>query len=58
MRLLIDELALLAPLDAAQSLDHVPVDVVALAGVVVEDASMVDTDEAIILTGWPRPSFM
>jgi len=51
MRLLVDELALLARLDAAVPLDRAPVDVVALAGEVVEDARVVSADRTITLTG-------
>ncbi|MEU4807220.1 ATP-binding protein [Actinosynnema sp. NPDC023587] len=51
MRLLVDELALLAHLDAARPLDRNPVDVVALAGEVVDDARVVSADRAISLRG-------
>jgi two-component system, OmpR family, sensor kinase len=51
MRLLVDELALLAHLDAARPLNHEPVDVVALAGEVVDDARVVAADRAITLEG-------
>ncbi|GAA4486188.1 hypothetical protein GCM10023191_011880 [Actinoallomurus oryzae] len=51
MRLLVDELALLARLDAAQPLNRGPVDVVALAGEVVDDAQVVSADRAITLQG-------
>jgi two-component system, OmpR family, sensor kinase len=51
MRLLVDELALLAQLDAAQPLDRTPVDVVALAGEVVDDARVVSADRVITLGG-------
>jgi two-component system OmpR family sensor kinase len=51
MRLLVDELALLAHLDAAQPLNRGPVDVVALAGEVVDDARVVSADRAITLRG-------
>jgi two-component system, OmpR family, sensor kinase len=51
MRLLVDELALLAHLDAAQPLNRGPVDVVALAGEVVDDARVVSADRAITLHG-------
>ncbi|MFC4856508.1 sensor histidine kinase [Actinophytocola glycyrrhizae] len=51
MRLLVDELALLAHLDAARALNREPVDVVALAGEVVEDARVVSADRAITLEG-------
>jgi two-component system OmpR family sensor kinase len=51
MRLLVNELALLAHLDAARPLDRGPVDVVALAGEVVDDARVVTVDRAITLTG-------
>lgn len=51
MRLLVDELALLAHLDAAQPLNRAPVDVVALAGEVVDDARVVTDDRAITLHG-------
>jgi two-component system OmpR family sensor kinase len=44
-------LALLARLDAAQSLNRGPVDVVALAGEVVDDARVVSADRAITLRG-------
>jgi two-component system OmpR family sensor kinase len=51
MRLLVDELALLAHLDAARPLNRGPVDVVALAGEVVDDARVVTADRAITLQG-------
>jgi two-component system OmpR family sensor kinase len=51
MRLLVDELALLAHLDAAPALDRAPVDVVALAGEVVADARVVSPERAITLRG-------
>ncbi|UQS24009.1 HAMP domain-containing histidine kinase [Amycolatopsis thermalba] len=51
MRLLVDELALLARLDAAQPLDRAPVDVVTLAGEVVDDARIVSADRKITLDG-------
>lgn len=51
MRLLVDELALLAHLDAALPLDREPVDVVALAGEVVGDARVVCPDRVITLRG-------
>ncbi|MEU4769294.1 ATP-binding protein [Actinosynnema sp. NPDC023794] len=51
MRLLVDELALLARLDAAQPLNRAPVDVVALAGEVVDDATIVSADRDITLRG-------
>ncbi|CCH30207.1 ATP-binding protein [Actinosynnema sp. NPDC047251] len=51
MRLLVDELALLAHLDAARPLDREPVDVVALAGEVVDDAQVVSADRVITLHG-------
>jgi two-component system, OmpR family, sensor kinase len=51
MRLLVDELALLAHLDAARPLNRGPVDVVALAGEVVDDARVVSADRAIALHG-------
>ncbi|MDQ7906192.1 ATP-binding protein [Phytohabitans sp. ZYX-F-186] len=51
MRLLVNELALLAHLDAARPLDRAPVDVVALAGEVVDDARVVSADRAITLDG-------
>jgi two-component system OmpR family sensor kinase len=51
MRLLVDELALLAHLDAARPLNRGPVDVVALAAEVVDDARVVSTDRAITLEG-------
>ncbi|NUT52627.1 MAG: two-component sensor histidine kinase [Saccharothrix sp.] len=51
MRLLVDDLALLAHLDAARPLDREPVDVVALAGEVVDDARVVSADRAITVRG-------
>ncbi|TDV35943.1 sensor histidine kinase [Actinophytocola oryzae] len=51
MRLLVDELSLLAQLDAAQPLDREPVDVVALAGEVVDDARVVSADRVITMRG-------
>jgi two-component system OmpR family sensor kinase len=54
MRLLVDELALLARLDAAVPLDREPVDVVALAGEVVDDARVVSADRTITLRGVPE----
>jgi two-component system OmpR family sensor kinase len=51
MRLLVDELALLARLDAAQPLDRERVDVAALAGEVVADARVITADRAISLQG-------
>jgi two-component system OmpR family sensor kinase len=51
MRLLVDELALLAHLDAARPLNRGPVDVMALAGEVVDDARVVTADRAITLQG-------
>ncbi|MEV7629051.1 ATP-binding protein [Actinoplanes sp. NPDC089786] len=51
MRLLVDELALLAHLDSDRPLDRRPVDVVALAGEVVEDARVVSPDRAITRLG-------
>ena len=51
MRLLVDELSLLARLDAAQPLHREPVDVVALAGEVADDARVVAPDRAITLHG-------
>jgi two-component system, OmpR family, sensor kinase len=51
MRLLVDELALLAHLDAARPLNRGPVDVVALAGEVVDDARVISTDRTISLHG-------
>jgi two-component system OmpR family sensor kinase len=51
MRLLVEELALLAHLDAARPLNRGPVDVVALAGEVVDDARVVSADRAINLQG-------
>ncbi|GAA3836955.1 sensor histidine kinase [Amycolatopsis tucumanensis] len=51
MRLLVDELALLARLDAAQPLNRAPVDVVELAAEVVDDARIVSTDRKITLEG-------
>ncbi|GAB3451751.1 sensor histidine kinase [Actinophytocola sediminis] len=53
MRLLVDELALLARLDGARPLDRAPVDVVALAAEVVDDARVVSADRAIALRGVP-----
>ncbi|PRX51356.1 two-component system OmpR family sensor kinase [Prauserella shujinwangii] len=51
MQLLVDELSLLAHLDAARPLDRGPVDVVALAGEVVDDARIVSADRTITLRG-------
>ena len=51
MRLLVDELSLLAHLDGARPLDRAPVDVVALAAEVVDDARVVSADRVITLTG-------
>jgi two-component system OmpR family sensor kinase len=51
MRLLVDELALLAHLDAALPLNRGPVDMVALAGEVVDDARVVTADRAVTLQG-------
>jgi two-component system, OmpR family, sensor kinase len=51
MRLIVDELALLAHLDAAQPLNRAPVDIVALAGEVVDDARVVSDDRTITLHG-------
>lgn len=51
MRLLVDELALLAHLDGARPLNCGPVDVVALAGEVVDDARVVSDDRPITLHG-------
>jgi two-component system OmpR family sensor kinase len=51
MRLLVDELALLAHLDAARPLNRGPVDVVALAAEVVDDGRVVSTERAITLEG-------
>lgn len=51
MRLLVDELALLAHLDAVRPLNRGPVDVVALAGEVVDDARVISADRAITLRG-------
>jgi two-component system OmpR family sensor kinase len=51
MRSLVEELALLAHLDAAQPLNRAAVDVVALAGEVVDDARVVSPDRAITLHG-------
>ncbi|MGI5150696.1 sensor histidine kinase [Plantactinospora sp. CA-294935] len=51
MRLLVDELALLAHLDGARPLDRGSVDVVPLAGEVVDDARVVSADRAITLEG-------
>ncbi len=51
MRLLVDELSLLAHLDAARPLNRETVDVVALAGEVVDDARVISTDRAITLRG-------
>ncbi|AVT35252.1 cell wall metabolism sensor histidine kinase WalK [Plantactinospora sp. BB1] len=53
MRLLVDELALLAQLDGARPLDLGPVDVVAVAGEVVDDARVVGADRTITLDGVP-----
>ena len=50
MRLLVDELALLARLDSARPLDRESVDVVALATEVVQDARVVSADRSITLT--------
>ncbi|WP_435582127.1 sensor histidine kinase [Amycolatopsis thermoflava] len=51
MRLLVDELALLARLDAAQPLNRAPVDVVTLTREVVDDARIVSGDRKITLDG-------
>lgn len=51
MRLLVEELALLAHLDAARPLHRTPVDLVALAGEVVDDARVVTADRVITLRG-------
>ncbi|SEO55247.1 sensor histidine kinase [Amycolatopsis saalfeldensis] len=51
MRLLVDELALLAHLDAARPLNREPVDLVALAAEVVDDARIVSADRAITRQG-------
>ena len=51
MRLLVEELALLAHLDGARPLNRGPVDVVALAGEVVDDARVVSADRVIALHG-------
>jgi two-component system OmpR family sensor kinase len=51
MRLMVDELALLARLDAARPLEREQVDVVRLAAEVVQDALVVSTDRQITLTG-------
>ena len=51
MQLLVGELALLAHLDAARPLNREPVDVVVLAGEVVDDARVVSADRAITLDG-------
>ena len=51
MRLLVDELALLAHLDAAQPLNLAPVDVAALASEVVDDARVVSPDRTITVAG-------
>jgi len=51
MRLLVDELALLAHLDSARPLNRAPVDVVTLAGEVVDDARVVSADRTITLRG-------
>jgi two-component system OmpR family sensor kinase len=53
MRLMVDELALLARLDAARPLVREPVDLVRLAAEVVQDALVVSTDRKITLTGSP-----
>jgi two-component system OmpR family sensor kinase len=54
MRVLVDELALLAHLDAARPLDRRPVDVVALAAEVVDDARVVSADRVITLDAAPE----
>jgi two-component system OmpR family sensor kinase len=51
MRLLVDELSLLAHLDAAQPLDRAPVSIVALAAEVVDDARVITADRTITLHG-------
>jgi len=53
MRLIVDELSLLARLDSGRPLDRSPVDVVALAGEVVDDARVVSPDRPIELRGEP-----
>jgi two-component system OmpR family sensor kinase len=50
MRLIVEELGLLARLDAGRSVDQADVDLVGLAASVVEDAQVVDPDRAITLT--------
>ncbi|MFI5935379.1 ATP-binding protein [Actinoplanes sp. NPDC051494] len=54
MRLLVDELSLLARLDAARPLARDEVDVVGLAAEVVDDARVVTADRGIELTGAAR----
>ena len=50
MRLIVEELGLLARLDAGRPLERADVDLVALAASVVEDAQVIDPDRAITLT--------
>jgi two-component system OmpR family sensor kinase len=50
MRLLVEDLSLLARLDAGRPLDQSPVDVTALAAGVVEDAHVIHPDRAVTLT--------
>ncbi|GAA4670771.1 sensor histidine kinase [Amycolatopsis dongchuanensis] len=54
MRLLVDELGLLAHLTTSRPLNREPVDVVALAGEVVDDARVVSADRVITLRGAAR----
>ncbi|MFG3022688.1 sensor histidine kinase [Streptomyces sp. NPDC048254] len=50
MRLLVEDLSLLARLDAGRPLEQAPLDVTALAASVVEDAHVIHPDRAITLT--------
>lgn len=50
MRLLVEDLSLLARLDAGRPLDQTPVEVTALAAGVVEDAHVIHPDRAITLS--------
>ena len=50
MRLIVEELGLLARLDAGRPLERADVDLVALAASVVEDAQVIDPDRGITLT--------
>ncbi|MEY9854809.1 two-component system OmpR family sensor kinase [Catenulispora sp. GAS73] len=50
MRLLVEDLSLLARLDAGRPLDQAPVDVTSLAAGVVEDAHVIHPDRTITLT--------